>query len=238
MRVLIVTTDDAERHAVGSALHGPTQTRKQRHGDIVTVATAAGIVDVAAGGVGPVATASTAGFLLGSADQEGSVYSAVLVLGVAAGYPGRCEIGDVVVADRVIDADLGVQTADGLLHPGSVGLDAATSWDLVSPRPQALVHRAQNTGLAVHTGTVLTTTRITAENSALNERIRRHHPLAESSTGAGGLIATLGLSEVGFGEIRVIERTAGQVPTGEHAPGVLIRLGAVAQAIFSDLLPR
>lgn len=238
MRVLVVTGDVAEREAVAAGLHGPAQVRRHSHGSVLTVATTAGIIDVVAGGIGPVATASTTGWLLGSADREGSVYAAVIVIGSAAAYPGRGAPGEVIVADRVVDADLGVETETGSRPPSALGLDATITWDLVSPPPAAIAARVAAGGFPVRTGTILTTTRITTTAGRVAELVRLHGPAAEASTGAGGLVATLGSAEVGFGEIRVIERIVGSEPSPNHSTETMALLAATAEAVFDQPLPR
>jgi adenosylhomocysteine nucleosidase len=68
-------------------------------------------VILAESGVGKVASAATATLLI-----HGLGCRAVIVAGVAGGVDPIVEIGDVVIADRLIQHDYGSRTAEGLRH--------------------------------------------------------------------------------------------------------------------------
>lgn len=64
---------------------------------------------LAAGTGGPAAAAGTA-VALSVASAAGAPFSLVLAMGVAGGFRGWAEIGDIVVADRIVAADLGAES--------------------------------------------------------------------------------------------------------------------------------
>lgn len=105
---LVVTAVDAERDAVLAGLPDDAG---------ITVATV---------GVGPAAAAAGTARLLAHAEAAGRPFRAVIAAGIAGGFPGRAAIGDVVLATRSIQADLGADSPDGFLSLDQLGFGTAT----------------------------------------------------------------------------------------------------------------
>ncbi|MEW6726922.1 futalosine hydrolase [Desulforudis sp. 1088] len=90
MRILVMTAVSAEREAVLRGLRGDSR------------------FDVLVAGVGPVAAAANTAKVLATAR-----YDLVVSAGIGGGFPGKAEVGSLVVADEIVAADLGVETPEG-----------------------------------------------------------------------------------------------------------------------------
>src|SRR6185503_7450154 len=106
--VLVVTAVAAERDAVVQRL-GVASVRPE----LPYFAVAVGELVVAASGVGPVASAVATSRLLAALAREGHQVRRVASAGIAGGFRGRVAVGDVVVGDRAVFADLGAATDNG-----------------------------------------------------------------------------------------------------------------------------
>ncbi|HSA52789.1 MAG TPA: futalosine hydrolase, partial [Yinghuangia sp.] len=97
MRILVVTAVPAERDAVlgRGTLPG---------------------VDVLAAGVGPAAAAAST-----AAALSRSAYDLVVSAGIGGGFAGVAAVGSLVVAGRIVAADLGAETPDGFLTIDELG---------------------------------------------------------------------------------------------------------------------
>ena len=89
-RILIVTAVSAERDAVLRGLRNDSR------------------FDVLVAGVGSVVAAVNTVRALATAE-----YSLVISTGIGGGFPGRAEVGSLVVANEIVVADLGAETPDG-----------------------------------------------------------------------------------------------------------------------------
>jgi futalosine hydrolase len=102
-RLLIVTAVAAERDAVLAGV-----------GDLSVLpdplSPNAAEIDVVAVGVGPARAAAGTMRELALAQADGAPYRAVICAGIAGGFAGRAEIGDVVVATASVAADLGAES--------------------------------------------------------------------------------------------------------------------------------
>ncbi|MHC0429935.1 futalosine hydrolase [Streptomyces sp. O3] len=182
MRVLMVTAVAAEADAVTAGLPAAAQGRGAGPGSPV-----APRVDVLAAGVGPAAAAAGTARALTAAALAGEPYDLVVSAGIGGGFAPDAPVGSVVVADAIVAADLGAETADGFLPVTELGFGT------VEHRPPAALVRAaadaaaaaRTTG-AVLTGAVLTVSTVTgtAERAA---RLRARHPdaVAEAMEGFG-----------------------------------------------------
>ncbi|MFZ3130113.1 MAG: futalosine hydrolase [Desulfosporosinus sp.] len=97
-RVLITTAVSTERDAVLRGLHHDPR------------------FEVLAVGVGPVAAAVNTARALITDD-----YSLVISVGIAGGFPGRAEVGSLVVANEIVVADLGAETHKGFRSLAELG---------------------------------------------------------------------------------------------------------------------
>jgi len=98
MRILVVTAVSAERDAVLRGLHSDTR------------------FDVLVAGVGSVAAAVNTARALATAE-----YSLVISAGIGGGFPGRAEVGSLVVANKIVVADLGAETLEGFRSVDELG---------------------------------------------------------------------------------------------------------------------
>jgi len=197
-RLLIVTAVDVERDAVLGALPGPPASGQLAGLPVLRAATAAGLVDVVAGGVGPAAAALSTAALLAA-----TRYDLVLAAGVAGGFP-PAEVGGLAVADRVTFADLGAELADG----GFAALPELGLGEVSLAADPALARLlAERTGAV--TGTVLTVSTVTGSRSRA-ERLRQAHPdaVAEAMEGAAVALAAR-RAGVRFGELRAVSNPVG-----------------------------
>lgn len=111
-RILVVTAVEAERDAVLRGLAGATS----------GVPSAA--IDAIAAGVGPASAAASTAVALARAAAP---YDLVISAGIGGGFPGRAAIGTLVLADRIVSADLGAETpeAPGFLSVDDLGFGSA-----------------------------------------------------------------------------------------------------------------
>ena len=196
-RILVVTAVAAERDAVLAGLAG----RRAAAGTVAGLQvhralTPAGLLDVVCGGVGPVAAAVTAGCLLG----EG--YSLAVSAGIGGGFPAAA-VGSVAVADAVVHADLGAETAEGFVSMAELGWGAVRY--PVDPGWAAVVSR--RTGAV--TGAVLTVSTVTGSQQRADQLLASHpDAVAEGMEGVGVCLAAA-QAGVPFAELRTIANPVG-----------------------------
>jgi futalosine hydrolase len=196
-RILVVTAVAAEADAVLAGL-GPTAPTEVGPYPGRWAKSGAGEVVVLAGGVGPATAAACAGSAI-ALDHADLVLSA----GVAGGFPGRAAVGDLVVADAVVHADLGAESETGFRSVAELGLgEVATR--LAEP---LVAVAAARTGGTV--GPVLTVSTVTGSDARAAELSGRHRPVAEAMEGAGVLAAALAHG-LPFGEIRAVSNPVGR----------------------------
>lgn len=199
MRLLVVTAVAAERDAIAAAI-----------GD---VSAGGGSTVVLAGGIGPAAAAAYTSAALAAED-----YDLVLSAGIAGGF--ELPAGAVVVASRIVDAQLGRETPDGFEPLGS----AVASLDVEAGLVTELAGRAGAT-----TGAVLTVSTVTG-TARTADALRARYPdaVAEAMEGFGVASAAL-VHGVPFGEIRAISNAVG--PRDRAAWRVDEALAALAKAV-------
>ncbi|SDT72229.1 futalosine hydrolase [Actinoplanes derwentensis] len=154
---------------------------------------------VEAAGVGPAAAAAGTARLLASRP-----YRAVLSAGIAGGFPGRADVGSLVIGVRSIAADLGAESPDGFLPIEELGFGSSVleaDPSLVKALCAALPEAAPGDilTLATVTGTAGTTDRLAA---------RFPHAVAEAMEGYGVAVAAEGAG-VPFAELRAISNPVG-----------------------------
>ncbi|MFF2482251.1 futalosine hydrolase [Paenibacillus sp. NPDC058071] len=164
-KILILTAVAAEKEAVLRGLQGDTR------------------FDVQEAGVGPVEAAIGAALAL---EQAGpGAYQLVISAGIAGGFTGVAPVGSLVVADRLIAADLGAESPDGFLSLDELGFGTA----VVEPEAQLsakLAAALNEAGLEVQLGPVLTLSTVTG-SAATAEALAARIPgaAAEAMEGFG-----------------------------------------------------
>ena len=165
MSVLVVVAVEAERDAIRDALP-----------------------DVVVAGIGPAAAAAAT-----AAALAGRRPDLVLSAGIAGGFD--VPVGTVVVASRVVHADLGVETPSGFEPLGTA---------LEVPGAAALARR-----LGTRPGTVLTVSTVTG-TAATAAALRARYPDAVAEAMEGyGVATAAALLGVPFAEVRAISNPVG-----------------------------
>ncbi|HVA59252.1 MAG TPA: futalosine hydrolase [Mycobacteriales bacterium] len=142
------------------------------------VQTPAGLFTVIVGGVGPMAAAATTAATLAHVPVD-----LVLCVGIAGGFGTELTAGDLVVADSMVPADLGVETVAGYLGPETFG--AAVAFYPPAGLAEEIADRLRDAGLAASVGPVLTVATVTGTAARAGLLTDRHHGLAEAMEGAG-----------------------------------------------------
>lgn len=196
--VLVVTAVRAEAEAVAGGLGGAEPTRLGPF-PLWRCASA----DVLAGGVGMAAAAAAAAYALAR-----SAYRLVVCAGIAGGFMPPTSIGDLVVADAVHAADLGIVTDAGLVPLDVAGAEPG----LPEPNPIATPLRAALLvgGLAPTVGGVVTVCGVTGSEDR-SEELRRRYPraVAEAMEGYGVGVAAV-QADVPFAEVRAVSNRVGR----------------------------
>jgi len=187
MSVLVITAVDAERDAV---LRDVTSTPEQP-------------LHVVVGGVGPVAAAVSTMAALAAFPETSLVVSA----GIAGGFRGRIEEGEIAVANRVTFADLGARTDAGHLTLHEMGLRQDSSY---VADDSDITNRLAHTSVRVVTGEILTLACMTGIDDDARWLAARHpRAIAEAMEGFAVAAAAqrVGLP---FAEIRAISNAIGK----------------------------
>ncbi|WP_127483702.1 futalosine hydrolase [Paenibacillus ehimensis] len=185
LRVLVITAVAAERDAVLRGLRGDAR------------------FDVVAGGVGPAAAAASATKALAAAG-----YGLVVSAGIGGGFPGRAEIGSLVVADAIIAADLGAETPEGFRSVDELGFGSsriAVDASLAARLTEAL----QRAGLPAHTGPVLTVSTVTGTAATASELAARVPGAAAEAMEGFGVAAAARDRGLPVLELRAISNAVG-----------------------------
>jgi futalosine hydrolase len=201
----------------------------------VAIASAAGEVVVAAGGVGmAAAAASTAAALAGGA-FAGGAFDLVLSAGIAGGF-GDLPIGSLVVGARSIAVDLGCQTDVAFLPLSQMGLGVDTvnspaQWrDVVAARSAA-------SGIRVTVADIGSVSTITGTAESAAEHLGRHGAVAEAMEGFGVATAAA-LHDVPFVEVRSISNAVGPRDVSSwRIPEALSVLGGALGSVFAEVWP-
>ncbi|MNW39569.1 Futalosine hydrolase [compost metagenome] len=208
-RILVMTAVEAEREAVLRGLKGDTRF----------------VVELA--GVGaPSAAASTALALAATGD-----YHLVISAGIGGGFVEVAALESVVVADAIIAADLGAETAEGFSSVDELGFGSSRIAVNVATA-QRFVQALRAAGQTAVAGPILTVSTATG-TAATAERLAKRVPgaAAEAMEGYGVAVAANRL-ELPTMEIRTISNAVG--PRDRAAWRIKEALQAL-EAAFSTL---
>ena len=176
-RILIVTAVEAEAEAVRRGLP------EAAHG-----------VTVLVGGVGSAqAAAATARAL-----ALDSGYGAVLSLGIGGAFPGMAELGALLLARRVVAADLGADSPAGFLSVDELGFGSST------------LDGGRVPGLDAVVGTILTVNTATGTSERAAELMERHPGAVGEAMEGYGVAAAASLAELPFAEVRAVSNLVGK----------------------------
>jgi futalosine hydrolase len=186
MHVLVLTAVSAEREAVLRGLRGDRR------------------FDVLIAGVGPVSAAVSTAKALVTND-----YGLVVCAGVGGGFPGKAEVGSLVVANEIIAADLGVETSEGFSSLDELGFGATrikVDAGLVNNVGEALAAAK----LPVKIGPVLTVSTVTGTAESATELVARvPGATAEAMEGYGVAYAATNDFGIPTLELRAISNLVG-----------------------------
>jgi futalosine hydrolase len=231
-RILAVTAVVAERDAV---VRGAGINAVERIGpyDAVAGTTAGGdSLVVVAGGVGPAASAAAA--MAGALDGA----DLLLSLGIGGAYhAAQLRPGDVVVATRIIAADLGAMSESRFLDIRTLGFGVAEH----ECEPE-LIERARDAldaaTLPVVVGPVLTLSTATGTDERADELMSRHGAIAEAMEGAG-VAHVAALVGVPVLEMRTISNAIGRRDTSTwDIPLAIDALEGAARALLDAVWDR
>jgi len=155
--VLIMTAVPIERDAVQRGLE-----KADADGIVARVA-----------GVGPAAAAAST-----AVELTKESYDLVISAGIGGGYPGRAEIGSIVVSSAIVAADLGAETPDGFSAVDELGFGSARI-EVDSELAGRLTAALRNADLAAVQGPALTLSTVTG-TAATAERLAERIPGASS----------------------------------------------------------
>ncbi|ETT33030.1 hypothetical protein C161_20667 [Paenibacillus sp. FSL R5-192] len=227
-RVLIVTAVDAEKDAVLRGLGdmaaerfdviaagvGPASAAAGTAATLAYAVAAASTRALAQGSNAPSpsdvaqasATSSRPGPLAGTGSSP--AYMLVISAGIGGGFPGRADVGSLVVADAMVAADLGSQTPDGFLSVDELGFGSsivAADAELAA----RLRHELQRSGLAVSGGTAVTVSTATGTAETAAELLRRVPDAAAEGMEGFGVATAAQQFGVPALELRAISNAVG-----------------------------
>lgn len=218
-RILIVTAVEAERIAFEGGLAGLSDELRA-------------VCTVMAGGVGPAAVAAATAATLARAEHKGAPYEAVVSAGIGGAFAQAARIGDLLVAERIVAADLGAETAEGFLSVEELGFGTSAFAAV------ALGHLKVGVGFErdVVRGDVLTVNTVTgsAERAAW---LRTRYPGAIGEAMEGyGVAAAAARFGLPVAEVRAVSNLIGPRDRSAWRIGeALATLTAVAAPIVEGL---
>jgi futalosine hydrolase len=177
-RILIVTAVEAEADAVRRGLPAD-----RPHG-----------VTVLVGGVGSAQAAAATSRAL--ALDPG--YEAVLSVGIGGAFPGKAELGQLLLARRVVAADLGADSPAGFLSVDELGFGSSTLDGGRVPGVEAVV------------GTILTVNTATGTDERAAELTARHPQAVGEGMEGYGVAAAAALADLPFAEVRAVSNLVGK----------------------------
>lgn len=218
-RILIVTAVEAERVAFQRGLAGLSDELRAA-------------CTVSAGGVGPAVVAASTAAALARAEAKGAPYDVVVSAGIGGTFPQAARIGDLLVAERIVAADLGAESAEGFLSVEELGFGTTAFAAL------ALGHLKPGAGLdrEVVRGDVLTVSTATgsAERAAA---LRARYPGAVGEAMEGyGVAAAAAQFGLPVAEVRAASNLIGPRDRSAWRIGeALATLAAAAAPIVEGL---
>jgi len=224
-RVLVVTAVAPERDAVVGALGGGRVDRAGRYPRWL-VASGAGEAAVVSCGVGPASAAAGTATLLAHMP-----YDLVICAGIGGAFAPRARVRDVVVADRIVHADLGAESPSGFVALHELGF-GETEHEL---SPELVTVAADRSGAKV--GPILTVSTATGTAGRAALLAARHTAVAEAMEGAGVYAATRP-NRVPMLEIRGLSNVVGRRDLATwDIPGALAATGAAVAGLLAEELP-
>lgn len=213
-RFLVMTAVLAERDAVLRGLHSDSR------------------FDVLVAGVGSVVAAVNTARALGTAE-----YALVISAGIGGGFPGKAEVGLLVVANEIIVADLGAQTAEGFRSVDELGFGAGcTKLQIDANLVDRVAAALRCAHLPVRTGPILTVSTVTGTaGRGLDLASRIPGATAEAMEGYGVGCAALDRG-VPVLEIRAISNMVGPRDRSKWRIKEALDVLEAASAVLTEVL--
>lgn len=207
-RILIMTAVAAERDAV---LRGLNSSQNQYQN-----------IDVIIAGVGPVAAAANTAKALAAKE-----YGWVISTGIGGGFPGRAEVGTLVIASEIVSSDLGVETREGFSSFDELGFGSTRI-----PVDANLVNRMtgvlQEAKLSYTIGPIITVSTATGTAATTEEMLKRVPGAAAEGMEGYGVALAAHIFAVPVLEIRSISNRVG--PRDRNAWRIKEALDVLAKA--------
>lgn len=187
-------------------------------------------VDVLAAGVGPAAAAAGTAAALSLAP-----YDLVVSAGIAGGFAPVAPVGALVVANRVVAADLGAETGDGFVPIDELGFGTG-AFDVEAAMVERAVRAGREVLADVAVGPVLTVSTVTGTAARATELTKRHPGAAAEAMEGFGVATAAAAAGLPVCELRTISNQVG--PRDRDAwriPEALRALGAAARAVLPAL---
>ena len=183
--ILIMTSVAAEKEAIERGLSGSSQ------------------FQVALTGVGPAKAAART-----ATELAARTYQYVINAGVAGGFNGKADITSIVVASRIIAADLGSESVDGFLPVDQLGLGSS---EIKPDRSKSteLVKRLEDMNATVTLAPVLTLATVTGTQKTTNELTSRFPDAAAEAMEGHGVATAAELAQIPVLEVRTISNQVG-----------------------------
>lgn len=212
--VLIVTAVDVEKDAILRGLRGDRR------------------FHVIAAGVGPAAAAAGTATALALAQTP---YTLVISAGIAGGFIGRAEVGSLVIADDIVAADLGAETAEGFESVDKLGFGSARiqpDGRLVDQVTEAI----RSVGLPVMNGAVLTVSTVTGTAASAVELAARVPGAAAEGMEGFGVATAAKQSGVPVLEIRSISNPVGPRDRASWRIGEALAVLEAASTVLLEVI--
>jgi len=192
-RVLIVTSVQAEQEAMQRGLGNNSE------------------FEVIVGGVGTAAAAASTATAIAIARMQGITYSRIVCAGIGGGFAEVAEVGTLVIANAIIAADLGAETADGFLSVDELGFGTAR-YPADVEYAERLVDKLSSSGTSLPKailGPVLTVTTATGTAKTADELRHRVPGAAGEGMEGYGIAVAAAQQQIPMLEIRAISNEVG-----------------------------
>lgn len=183
--ILIVTAVEAERSAVLRGIRGSCR------------------YEVIAAGVGTAAAAAGTAKAL----AEGN-YGLVISAGIAGGFAGQADIGSLVVADSIVQADLGSETPDGFLSTEQLGF-GPSSVPVQLELAERLAAALTDAGLTTVLGPIATVSTTTGTRETADKLAARVPGAAAEAMEGFGAAQAASLFDLPVLELRAVSNAVG-----------------------------
>lgn len=206
MRILVVTAVPQERNHVAQGLSdvGEAEECGFPGHQLLRLAGAGPLaVDLLSSGVGPGAAAAGAAAALTSGFLRNEAYDLVIATGIAGGFATVAPVGSLVVADAIVAADLGAESATGFLPVEKLGFGTSEHRP-----PQPLTSRVAR-ALSAVSGPVLTVSTTTGSAVSARDLAERYPGAAAEAMEGFGVAEAAAAHGVPVMEIRAVSNPVG-----------------------------